>query len=169
MPVAASWRIALDQRLGSGPMNASEAKHLQTVVQAWVAKTEDLRALALCGSWARGNARPDSDLDLLVLARPPAIESRSQAPALIPFANAGFRLQSCRWATYGVVHSAHLRLDPTSDVEVTFAALNWASTTPVDDGTRRVVTDGFSVLLDKDGALSSLVTAIANGETRPSS
>lgn len=150
-------------------MNASEAKHLQTVVQAWVAKTEDLRALALCGSWARGNARPDSDLDLLVLARPPAIESRSQAPALIPFANAGFRLQSCRWATYGVVHSAHIQLEPDAEVELTFATLNWASTTSIDDGTRRVVTDGFAILLDKDGALSTLITTIEDARKHPSS
>jgi hypothetical protein len=137
-------------------MNASEAKRLQAIVTDWVTKTDDLRALALCGSWATGSARRDSDLDLLVLARPPAIASRSEALAAIPFTDAGFQLDACRWVTYGVVHSAHTALKPTAEVELSFAALSWANTSPIDDGTRRVVSDGFGVLVDKDGALSAL-------------
>ena len=37
-------------------------------VRAWASKQPDIVAVALTGSWAAGTARPDSDIDLLVVA-----------------------------------------------------------------------------------------------------
>jgi hypothetical protein len=37
----------------------------------------------------------------------------------------------------------------------------WASTAPLDDGTRRVVADGLQALYDPDGLLAELVKAAA--------
>jgi hypothetical protein len=141
-------------------MNSHEAASLKTLVTKWVANNDDLRALALCGSWARGNPHPDSDLDLIVLAPSTAIATRAHLVATIPFASIGYEIQACRWATYGVVHSAHIALSPMIELELSFAALNWASTTPVDEGTRRVVADAFAILTDKDQALATLVAAL---------
>jgi Nucleotidyltransferase domain len=38
---------------------------------AWARRRPDIRGLALVGSWARGSARTDSDVDLVVLTTDP--------------------------------------------------------------------------------------------------
>jgi predicted nucleotidyltransferase len=38
---------------------------------AWAATRPDIEAVVIVGSWARGNARPDSDVDLVVIAAQP--------------------------------------------------------------------------------------------------
>ena len=43
---------------------------------------------------------------------------------------------------------------------MTFAERNWASTQPLDDGTRRVVSDGMRPLVDKDGLLHTVTTVV---------
>lgn len=42
--------------------------------------------------------------------------------------------------------------------------MSWAATDPVDDGTRRVITDGHRVLYDPHGALAALAGKLASDE-----
>lgn len=144
-------------------MHAPESEKLQTLFIDWVRKTDELRALALCGSWARGDARPDSDLDLLVLMREPSARARAQLLECIPFDPAGFKCQSLRWETYGVVHSAHMIFRPAVELELSFASINWASRSPIDPGTRQVVMGGFKLLVDKDLMLGELLAVLRSG------
>jgi len=138
---------------------------LIAMIRAMVVTRDGLRALAVCGSWARGAARPESDLDLLLVAADPAAWRREQGwVARLPYSEAGRTYRSHRNATYGVAWSAHIRLDPEAALELTFAPVAWAHTDPVDPGTRRVVSGGFRVVIDKDGALARLVAAC---ETHP--
>ncbi|MBP6011875.1 MAG: nucleotidyltransferase domain-containing protein [Alphaproteobacteria bacterium] len=143
-------------------MNVSQSDQLQTLLTEWVHQSHELRALALCGSWARGDARADSDADLLVLMRNPS-QSTAQLIENIAFERAGFKRQSLRWETYGVVQSAHITLHPNAELELSFASINWASCAPIDPGTRQVVTGGFKVLVDKDGLLNELLAALGTG------
>lgn len=46
---------------------------LLCAVGAWAADRADLRAVALVGSWARGNLHADSDVDLVLLAETPRV------------------------------------------------------------------------------------------------
>lgn len=39
------------------------------------------------------------------------------------------------------------------------ALCGWASIDPIDAGTRRVVSDGFTILIDKDNTLGALLAA----------
>jgi predicted nucleotidyltransferase len=41
-------------------------------LRGWVEPRQDVRALAIVGSVARGDARPDSDLDVVLLTTDPA-------------------------------------------------------------------------------------------------
>lgn len=123
---------------------------------------DDLRALAVCGSWARGDARPDSDLDLLIVADdPPAWRCDQGWVAALPYDRAGCAYRSHRTATYGAVWSAHVDLDPDAAVELSFAPAAWACTDPLDLGTYAVVSDAFRIVVDKDGMLAPLVAACA--------
>lgn len=58
--------------------------------------------------------------------------------------------------------SCHALLEPDADLELTFGALNWASVDPVDAGTRRVISNGFNIIIDKDDRFEILLQAIMN-------
>ena len=138
-------------------MNAAESDRLLAVLQVLVQGRDDLRALAVCGSWARGNPRPDSDLDVLIIAKDPESLRRSQKwiPEL-NFSQAGFRYVGHTDARYGAVWSAHIELEPEAELELTITGEDWASADPIDPGTRSVVSDAFRIVSDKDGALERL-------------
>jgi hypothetical protein len=144
-------------------MEADQANAITTVVAQWATERDDIRAMALSGSWARGNPGPTSDLDLLLLTDLAQDYRNGTWPAEIVFQNAGFQLQSTDSAIYGVVWSAHLHLMPVADVELTFAKCAWASVDPVDNGTRVVVKDAFQIIFDRDGILAKLVNALMTG------
>jgi hypothetical protein len=141
-------------------MDSHQARALQTLISRRVVQHDELRALALCGSWARGNARPDSDLDLIVLVRDASPDAHLRLIRTIPWSSAGLSPQAIRWATYGIAHSAHITLGPHTELELTFADEIWANANPVDPGTRRVVIGGFQVLADKDGALARALAVL---------
>ncbi|QUD90576.1 nucleotidyltransferase family protein [Phenylobacterium montanum] len=51
-------------------MTADQAAQLTNALTIWATEQPSVRALAIVGSWARAAARPDSDLDVIVLADP---------------------------------------------------------------------------------------------------
>ena len=142
-------------------MKISEASALVSAVTSWAVRRGDIRAMALVGSWARGDPNQISDIDLLLLSDQVHEYRRDQEWLTgIDFAGAGYRLHSSESASYGVVWSRHVHLLPAAEVELAFAACSWAQTEPVDDGTRGVVKDAFRIIFDKDEMLSKLVAAV---------
>jgi hypothetical protein len=142
-------------------MEIAEASALVSAVTGWAIRRGDIRAMALVGSWARGNPNQISDIDLLLLTdRVHEYRRRQEWLTEIDFAGAGYRLNSSESACYGVVWSRHVHLLPAAEVELAFAECSWAQTEPVDDGTRRVVKDAFRIIFDKDEMLSKLVAAV---------
>jgi hypothetical protein len=96
---------------------------------------------------------------LLLAERPEVYRSNHNWLDCLPLPTP-FRLCSHTEATYGVVWSCHVLLEPKAKLELTFGALDWASTMPIDRGTRGVVHDGFQIIVDKDDRLHRLVEAI---------
>jgi hypothetical protein len=145
-------------------MKPAEANAIVSAVSSWAIKRGDIRAMALVGSWARGNQGQVSDIDLLLLSDC-AHEYRYSQEWLteIDFRGSGYLLNSSESANYGVVWSRHMHLLPPAEVELTFAECCWAQTEPVDGGTRSVVRDAFKIIFDKDKMLSNLVAAIMSG------
>jgi uncharacterized protein len=139
-------------------MDSAQARDLLTIVRQMVQARDDLRALAVCGSWARGCPRPDSDLDLLILASEPnKLRKDLDWLQALPFERNGFVIHAIETATYGAVWSAHVRLGFNADLEITFAEITWVCDAPIDAGTLRVVSDGMVIEVDKDGLLTNLV------------
>ena len=141
-------------------MKTAEANAIVSAATGWAIERDDICAMALVGSWARGNPRRDSDIDLLLLSDR-ALEYRRCRKWLteIDFGGAGYLLQSSQSAIYGAVWSRHINLLPAAEVELTFAECSWARTDPVDGGTRGVVQNGFRIIFDKAGILAKLVDA----------
>jgi hypothetical protein len=130
---------------------------LTRIVAAWVTAEPSCRALALVGSWARREATPASDLDLLVLATSLDRWSGSlEWLSATGLAAAGYQVRAAERARYGRVFSWHIELEGEGLVELTFADPSWAEREPIDPGTRRVVADGMVIVADKDGLLTAL-------------
>ena len=138
----------------------SEAHALTEAIAVWVEGRSDLKSLGLAGSWVRGSARANSDLDLLILADNPELYRSTQDWLLHILLPGPFRIASHSGATYGVVWSCHVALEPAAELELSFGSLDWASTNPVDAGTRRIISDGLRVIVDKDGRLQRIVESV---------
>lgn len=145
-------------------MNTADTNAIVRMVADWAVAREDIRAMALVGSWARGDAHLRSDIDLMLLSdRAAEYRRRRKWLGEISFAGAGYRILSSEDASYGVVWSRHLKLMPAAKVELTFAQCSWAKTDPVDLGTRSIVKDACKIIFDKDGTLARLVKAVMSG------
>jgi uncharacterized protein len=120
-------------------------------VREWAEGREDLAAVALVGSWARREAREDSDLDLVLLTY---TEAGDWIDELAPEAEVVLH------GTWGVVTERRLRLHSGLEVEVGIVPPSWAATDPVDAGTRRVAEMGLRALYDPDDLLEELSCAL---------
>lgn len=96
----------------------------------------------------------DSDVDLILLTHNPApyIEDEKWIAEL-------GGLCIVKTEQWGPMTERRFILSSGLEVEAGIAPLTWAATSPVDDGTRRVVTDGFRILYDPDGLLARLIEA----------
>ena len=120
----------------------------------WAEAEPRVRAIALVGSHARGTARADSDIDLVILATDPDAFLSDTAWAR-RFGHPD-RMGREDW---GGVISVRVFYD-FAEVEFGFARLSWAQTSPIDPGTRDVVMGGLQTLYDPDSVLGDLLTAI---------
>jgi hypothetical protein len=90
-----------------------------------------VRGVALVGSWARRTARPDSDLDLVVLVQD--ITQFSAARRWADLVPRGFEFLGTQ--EWGPLTERRVRLVSGLQVELGIAPLSWAVTKPADDGT----------------------------------
>lgn len=137
------------------------AGQLIDAVVAWAVTRADIRAVALVGSHARAAARPESDIDLMILTTAPDAYRRDPdwATAIVwPTGTMVGRRQDEDW---GAAWSRRLWLDPAAELDVCFAAPSWAATDPVDPGTRAVIAGGLVVRHDPDGLLARLLAVTA--------
>lgn len=120
-------------------------------VTRWAVKRRDVLGLLLVGSCARESPRPDSDIDLIVI-----VEDQDQYSDRAWTVDVGLGEPSrVRW--WGVVCEWRFVTSSGLEVEINIASPRWASTDPVDAGTRRVVCGGARPLHDPVGILAELL------------
>jgi len=127
------------------------ADELVKAVALWAENHVDIVSVALVGSHARGNARVDSDVDLVLQCASPAryLEDLSW---ISEFGVA----KDVSVEDYGVVQSVRVFYEDGPEVEYGITSSEWA-TLPLDEGTLKVLRDGVKVLLDRDGSLNRAV------------
>jgi predicted nucleotidyltransferase len=119
---------------------------LERVIR-WATDRDDVRAVVLVGSHARGTARPDSDVDLMLLVQHPQLLIEDTTWL------SGFgRVARVAAEDWGRVTSLRVWYARGPEVEFGLATVDWA--TRPDDGTRRVLSDGVRVLLDRDAVFA---------------
>lgn len=136
------------------PERAAEIDEVIARITHWARNRDDIVGLLLVGSCARDAARPDSDIDIVLLTTDEprylladawAVELGLNGPTLT--------------RTWGPMTERRCATASGLEVELGITSPTWANTDPVDHGTRRVVTDGARVLHDPAGILAALLAA----------
>jgi predicted nucleotidyltransferase len=119
-------------------------------VTEWSQKQAEILAVILVGSWARGNAKPDSDVDLVFIC-----------------INPEYFLNDLDWIRefgtperhavedWGMVTSLRVWFESGLEVEFGLTSNEWIRE-PLDTGTKRVISDGYRILVDKSNTLTRL-------------
>jgi uncharacterized protein len=137
----------------------NEVRTLLAKLSEWAQGRPDIVAVGLAGSWTRGDARMDSDVDVVLLTEERALYLEDDAWV---HEVSGVKLVWTR--RWGTVTERRFALPSGLEVELGVAPPSWAATDPVDEGTRRVVADGVSVLYDPKGVLASLLDACGRSQ-----
>jgi predicted nucleotidyltransferase len=132
-------------------------------VIAWARSQLTVTGVALVGSQARGEARPDSDIDLVLLCTEP--QGFLHDTSWIQHFG---EVEACLTEDWGLVTSLRVYYQHGLEVEFGLTSLVWAEL-PVDAGTKSVVANGMRILLDRDGALARLLESVTvmKKERRP--
>jgi len=132
-----------------------EVSALADRLPVWAASHEDVRAVALVGSWARGQPGPESDVDVVILTdNPQRYTENAHWPVELGLSSV---VQKRSW---GVITEQRATLGEV-EVEFGIGTPKWANTNPVDSGTRRVAVEGLVVLYDPRHLLADLMRAIS--------
>lgn len=126
---------------------------LSTITQ-WAPSQAELIALALVGSHARAAARPDSDIDLVLIACNP--QHYLLSPDWVE------QFGSTRLTTiepYGKLTSIRVFYRNGLEVEFSITSEEWIAL-PLDAGTERVIEDGLLILFERDACLTRLLRSI---------
>jgi hypothetical protein len=125
---------------------------------AWAHEHPGVRGLGIAGSWARGEGRPDSDVDLIVLTTEP-----DQFTLSDEWLNAFGSPQVVRRRQSGAVTKRRVELPSGLKIEFGIAPPGRAGGDFLDAGTRRAIREGLRIIYDPDGQLGRLRKASAAG------
>jgi predicted nucleotidyltransferase len=141
--------------LGQRNKSAVKVQPLLNKFTAWILEERDIKAAALIGSYARGDANQESDVDLLLLTKQISKYIEPAGDLRWRWVEQFGEVSRCRVEDWGAVRS--LRVFYKDDLEVEFgvALPEWAGI-PVDPGTHRVVSNGMKILFDPRGILAKL-------------
>ena len=109
----------------------------------WARESADIEALVLVGSWARGQNRPDSDIDLVILTEKQMDYVRDHG-----FAARFGKVKSAENEDWGACQSVRVFYEDGPEVEFGFVKPSWLAL-PLDPGTAGVLRDGYRFLVDK--------------------
>jgi predicted nucleotidyltransferase len=115
---------------------------------AWASARENVQAIALIGSYARDEARDDSDIDLVMLTSQPETYLED-----IKWMEHFGQVEKYQIEDYGKLISDRVWYQNGMEVEYGFATPDWVAT-PLDAGTQRVLRDGMIVLFEQGNLLS---------------
>ena len=115
---------------------------------AWASAQTDVQAIALVGSYARGAAQDDSDIDLVILTDQPQAYLEDSK-----WAERFGGVENHQTEDYGKLISLRVWYQEGPEVEYGLTTPDWAAL-PLDAGTRQVLRGGMIILFERGMALS---------------
>lgn len=116
---------------------------------AWAEKEENIQAVGLVGSHAKGTAKYDSDIDLIII-----VEDKDFFIKNSDWINNFGEIERAKDEIWGNVKTKRVFYTNGLEVEYNFDTKDWAN--PTDEGTKRVLTDGIKILVDKEQILNAI-------------
>lgn len=126
-----------------------QQKFIETFAK-WANQQSSISGALLVGSQARGTAREDSDVDLVLIVSNPSEYLQSD-----DWIKAFGESSDIRHEDFGLVQSRRAFFGDGIEVEFGITTLKWLKTDPIDAGTKRVMSDGYRVLDDKAGLIAT--------------
>ena len=126
-----------------------EVERLLADMAGWGESRNDIEAIGLVGSYARGQAHVTSDVDIVILT--PAFADLAADTSWFRRLRANSHL--VRSATWGPLLERRHRMASGLLVELGLVAPTWAEL-PLDPGTRRVLGDGHRIVHDPHSLLA---------------
>ena len=120
------------------------------MLQKWAEQDPQIHCLLLVGSYARGTYTEASDLDVVVI-----VENPDDFLADTSFLETFGTVLRHRTEEYGACTSIRAWYASGWEVEFGIVAPSWIAA-PLDPGTRRVLRDGYQVVLDKQNYFKRL-------------
>lgn len=136
---------------GISQERVAEAQEIVDRITRWAANRQDIVGLLLVGSYARNTARPDSDIDIVLLTTDQTQYFNNT------WANELALGELVRTQAWGPITERRYATASGVEVEIGIGSPEWAETDPVDPCTHRVVADGARSLHDPAGVLASLI------------
>lgn len=129
-------------------------------LSVWGAERGSIYAIGIVGSYARNEARADSDIDVVIVDQQPnqLLEDHSWAGRF-------GKLMSFRKEQYGLVTSLRCWYDPGPEIEFGIAGESWF-TPPIDQGTAEVMRNGVMVIYDPLQELQKAIEWVERGPTK---
>jgi len=113
-------------------------------VSVWASSRADVIAITLVGSYARGNAHPGSDIDLvIILEDQQALMHDEKWPQFFG------TIDNLSWEDYGKVQSLRVYYENGMEIEFGLTDETWL-VSPIDKGTQAVLMHGVVVIYDPD-------------------
>ena len=141
-------------------MNPDKLDNILNLIVGYAESNDEILAIGLCGSWARGIAGPDSDIDLSIIVKDKSVFKTKNWLNDIDFKKVQDELDYYKDEVYGNVWSRHVFLKSKTEIEFSFADKSWADTEGIDPGTMKVVSDGYIIIYDPFLLLKNLVQKI---------
>lgn len=128
--------------------SSEDIRDFLNALVAWASDQSDVQAIALVGSYARGAAREDSDIDLVILTNQPAKYLDD-----IQWTERFGSVDKHQTEDYGKLISFRVWYLNGPEVEYGITTPDWAAT-PLDPGTREVILGEMIVLFEREILLS---------------
>ena len=119
----------------------------------WASNQPDVHGVAVVGSYARGEARDDSDIDFVILTDQPETYLHD-----MKWTEQFGGVLKHQTEDYGKLTSLRVWYQNGMEVEYGITRPDWAAI-PLDAGTRKVMRGGIKVLFERGRLLSRHVTS----------
>lgn len=117
----------------------------------WVKQNDNIDSVILIGSYATGEEREDSDVDIQIITSKPDLFINDES-----FADRFGKVIKTKKENWGRVTSIRFWYDNGLEVEFGISTPIWVSK-PLDEGTIRVLTDGYKIIVDKKNYFKNII------------
>jgi predicted nucleotidyltransferase len=122
-------------------------------ITKWAESNKAVESTLLVGSYARGEARPDSDVDLVIICNNP-----KELLEDVKWINNFGEVIKHNIEDWGMVQSIRVFYKNGEEIEFGITTPQWA-TVPIDPSTQEVLLGGAKILVDKTSLLKQLLNA----------